>query len=78
METLVSVEESTERWSEVRLSDGVVLRVKFSVAAAIRTGQFDPYGRPLYNVNGNVMADIQSVPPHLMQGAQDADVGRKN
>lgn len=45
----VPVEESTERWSEVKLADGTVVRVKQTVASAVRVdGQWDPEGNPIY------------------------------
>lgn len=45
----VPVEESTERWSELKLEDGTIIRVKQSVAAVIRVdGQWDMEGNPMY------------------------------
>jgi hypothetical protein len=45
----VPVMESTERWTEIKLEDGSVLRVKPSVIAAIRvTDQYDQDGNPMY------------------------------
>ena len=45
----VPVTESTERWTEVQLEDGSVLRIKPSIVAAIRvTGQYDQDGNPMY------------------------------
>jgi hypothetical protein len=45
----VQVEESTERWSDITLEDGTILKIKASVMSAIRPDdQFDPSGNPLY------------------------------
>jgi hypothetical protein len=45
----VPVEESIERWSELKLEDGTIIRVKQSVASVMRIdGQYDPEGNPLY------------------------------
>lgn len=47
----VPVDESTERWSDVKLADGTVLRVKQTVASVIRIeGQYDAEGNPIYVV----------------------------
>lgn len=47
----VPVEESTEKWSEIKLEDGTIIRIKQSVASVIRVdGQYDPEGNPLYIV----------------------------
>jgi hypothetical protein len=48
----VSVDESTEKWSEYTLSDGTVIRGKMTLIGATRIeGQFDPQGNPMYQMN---------------------------
>ena len=48
----VPVEESTERWSEITLEDGTIIRVKQSIASVVRVdGQYDMEGNPMYVVN---------------------------
>lgn len=54
----VGVDESTERWSDVKLTDGTVLRVKLSIISAVRTEVFDPQGNPTYSLN---MAPVMAV-----------------
>lgn len=45
----VPVDESTERWSDVKLADGTLIRVKQTVASVIRIdGQYDAEGNPIY------------------------------
>ena len=45
----IPIIESTERWTEIKLEDGSVLRVKPSILSAIRIpGQHDPDGNPMY------------------------------
>ncbi len=62
----VGVRESTERWSEVTLEDGSVLRLKPSVFAAIRIeGEWDPEGNPMYAVKAGQVLVINSAPEHL-------------
>lgn len=64
----VSVDESVERWSELKLADGSVLRLKPQVIRVIRAnGRFDPEGNPLYAVQGGQIMIVVSVPPHLKQ-----------
>lgn len=47
----VPVEESTERWSDLKLEDGTIIRVKQTVASVVRVdGQYDMEGNPLYVV----------------------------
>lgn len=66
--TLVSVEESVERWTELKLADGSVLRIKPQVIRVIRAnGKYDPEGNPLYVVQGGQMMVVTSVPAHLKQ-----------
>lgn len=45
----IPIEESTEKWSELKLEDGTIIRVKQSVASVIRIdGQYDAEGNPFY------------------------------
>ena len=63
----VSIAESTERWTELRLEDGTVLRVKPMVVGAIRIeGQWDQEGNPLYALKGGpAVSTLSSVPDRL-------------
>ena len=62
----VGVKESTERWSEVTLEDGSVLRLRPSVLAAIRIeGEFDPEGNPMYALRAGQVMIISSAPENL-------------
>ena len=62
----VGVRESTERWSEVTLEDGSVLRLKPSVFSAIRIeGEYDPDGNPMYAVKAGQVLVIASAPETL-------------
>lgn len=65
----VPVTESVERWTELRLEDGSVLRIKPVVVSVIRIeGQYDPQGNPMYAVQGGQTMVIGSVPDHLRRG----------
>lgn len=71
----VGVSESTEKWSEVTLEDGTVIRIKPSVISAIRIdGQYDPEGNPMYGVKANNVVTIVSAPDHLRRGSKDSKV----
>jgi len=53
----VPIEESTERWSELKLEDGAVLRVKVVVSNVFRVaGRKDDQGNPIYAIkSGNAL-----------------------
>lgn len=62
----VTVDESTERWSEYKLSDGSIIRGKLTVVSAVRIdGQFDPQGNPMYAINMTPTMSIIESPAHL-------------
>ncbi len=53
----VPIAESTERWTELRLEDGAVLRIKVVVGSVVRVDSIkDDAGNPLYVVkSGNAL-----------------------
>lgn len=61
----VPIIESTERWTEIKLEDGSVLRVKPSVLSAIRIpGHHDQEGNPMYilkAVNAMMVAEAADI-----------------
>lgn len=64
--TPVTVEESTERWSDVRLADGVILRIKPVIVGADRIeGEYDPEGNPTYRLKSSVIMVIEKAPEEL-------------
>ncbi|WP_369723072.1 hypothetical protein AB8Z38_03025 [Bradyrhizobium sp. LLZ17] len=64
----VSVDESTEKWSEYMLSDGTVLRGKITIIGAVRVeGHWDPQGNPMYQMNMAPTVVISSSPDRLKQ-----------
>jgi len=68
--TEVQLTESVERWTELKLEDGTVLRVKPVVMSVIRLdGHFDPQGNPMYAIQGGQTMVVGSVPDHLRRGA---------
>jgi len=59
--TGVQVKESTERWSEVTLDDGTVMRIKASIMGAMRIdGEYDPQGNPVYSVSATMQTIVVS------------------
>ena len=72
----VSVSESTEKWTEVRLEDGAVLRLKPVVLSAVRVdGRYDSEGNPVYSLKVNQIMTIVSAPDHLRQGGSGIQKG---
>lgn len=71
----VMASESTDRWSEVTMEDGTVMRIKPNVLSAVRIdGQYDQDGNPIYAVKAAHVISIISVPPHLKKGYQQGKV----
>lgn len=72
--TEVLVTESTERFSELRLEDGSVLRVKPLIMGVVRVdNQWDQEGNPMYAIKGGQIATIVSVPEHLRKPKQASE-----
>lgn len=66
--TDVPLIESVERWSELKLEDGTVLRVKPLITSVIRLdGRYDPQGNPMYAIQGGQTVAFGHVPEHLRQ-----------
>jgi hypothetical protein len=62
----VPVLESTERWTEVKLEDGSILRIKPSVISAVRVPeQFDNDGNPMYALKATNQMVVAEAPEHL-------------
>jgi hypothetical protein len=67
----VPITESTEKWSEIHLEDGSILRIKPNVISVIRiTGQYDQDGNPLYALKSSQVMTVVSAPERLRQGAK--------
>lgn len=61
------IEESTERYSEIKLSDGTVIRIKAMPVLAFRFEGHDELGFPLYGLQGiQVQSVVVSCPEELM------------
>ena len=73
----VNVAESTERWTEVKLEDGSVLRIKPSVVAAIRIeGSWDADGNPVYALKATNTMVVCDAPQHLKKARKIEAVKR--
>lgn len=65
--TEVPITESTERWTDIKLEDGTVLRLKPIIMAVTRLdGRFDPQGNPMYAVQAS-QAMVATSPDHLRE-----------
>lgn len=64
--TSVDVEESTERWSELRLSDGTTLRTKIVVVGAFRVDDsYDADRNPVYIIKSHNVVAVVDAPENL-------------
>ena len=64
--TSVPILESVERWSEIKLDDGSVLRVKPNVIAVARVkDHWDGSGNPIYAVRTQDTIVVASAPEEL-------------
>lgn len=62
----VGIEETTERWTEVKLGDGTTLRAKLSPVQVLRAeSEYDPNGMPMYNVNFAILVAVVDAPDKL-------------
>jgi hypothetical protein len=56
----IEVIEAKEAWSEYRLADGTVLRVKPIVIAVTRIGDAEAAdGEPVYNMKSTLVTDVR-------------------
>ena len=69
--TEVDIDESTERWSEIRLKDGTVLRAKVVVVSVARLDdQHDPDRNPVYNIKSQTIVSVVDSPDELKAKVQ--------
>lgn len=62
----VDVVESIERFSDVKLKDGTILKTKLSVLEAVRVdGEWDQEGNPSYVLRHNNVVSVVESPPEL-------------
>ena len=71
----VQVKESTERWTEVELEDGTIVRLKASLMGAVRIdGEWDAEGNPAYALKVNPNVVIVSTREDLRKPAKPTPV----
>jgi hypothetical protein len=56
----VDFEVLNEPWNRYKLSDGTLLRSRVVVAQVIKTGQFDPFCKPLYGILAQTFNTIRA------------------
>jgi len=62
----VDIIESTERFCDLKLSDGTILKIKPSVIRVARlVDQWDNQGDPMYVVSSNNVLIVAQAPPDL-------------
>lgn len=56
----IEILDTKERWSEYRLADGTVLRLRPVMIAVFRAdGQFTADGDPVYNMKSTLITDVR-------------------
>ena len=66
---VIPVDESTERWSNIKLEDGTTIRLKPVVTDVIRLeGVFDSDGQPVYVVKSTNVVAV-AAPSNLLKPA---------
>lgn len=61
--TFIGVIESTERFTDIKLEDGTILKAKLSVAEVARVdGRWDDDGNPLYFVKSQTVITVAKTP----------------
>ena len=59
----IEVLGAKERWSEYRLADGTMMRVKSVVIAVFRDqDQKSPDGEPVYSMKSTLVTDVRAAP----------------
>jgi hypothetical protein len=67
--TEVEVLEAREAWSEYRLADGTVLRVKPIMIAVSRVDDAEAInGEPVYNIKSTLVTDVRGAKPQPALG----------
>ena len=65
---VVEVKESRERFSDIELADGTRIRIKPTVAEAVRVdGQYDNEGNPMYVLRTSNVVFVSHIEDHLKQ-----------
>ena len=68
LEERVSFKAIKEEWSEYKLQDGTLLKVKPVVVDVIKTDKKDPYGFPIYIVKTATVTAVNSPLPGKEKG----------
>ena len=64
----IQIAESVERWTEITLEDGSVIRIKPVILKVLRAiDEYDQEGNPMYSVKVNQAFTVSS-PTHLREG----------
>ena len=67
----ISVAESTERFCDVRLEDGTLLKAKLSIVSAVRLDeQWDDQGNPIYVVKSQNFITVADSPDEFKRKVQ--------
>ncbi len=70
--TIIEIEESTERFNNVKLKDGTVLNVKTTILEVVRLDQWDDDGNPLYGVESQTIVTLGNCPDDLKKPSEES------
>ena len=70
--TIVEIEESIERFTEIRLKEGTILKVKNTILEVVRLEQWDADGNPLYGVKAQNVLTIVNCPDDLKKSREQS------
>ncbi len=69
--TVVNIVESTERFTDIKLEDGTILKAKVVVVEAVRVDdQWDNDGNPAYVLKNQTIVAVAETPDNLKREIQ--------
>lgn len=68
----ISVDATSEKWSNYKLSDGAEIRLKQVILEVVRPiGMYDADGNPIYVVKAQPIVSVIEAPDHLKKGSAE-------
>lgn len=70
--TMVQIEETTERFNEIRLKEGTTLNLKTTILEVVRFDEWDADGNPYYGVKSQNILTVVQCPDDLKRPSQES------
>ena len=70
--TMVEIEETTERFNEIRLKEGTIMNLKTTILEVVRLDEWDADGNPYYGVKSQNILTIVRCPDNLKKPSQES------